>query len=274
MAEERDLAIGGNRLHIRIEGRSDGPWLTLLHGAATNLHLWDPQIAFLAPIFRLLRIDVRGHGGSSADQPSTTFDKLVADVIAVWDALGIERSSVMGLSLGGMTGFGLAIDHPDRIDRLVAADCRADAPDFSIFQRGQELRLERQLEVADLIEEEGAPVRLFEEPAVGVLCAGEGAAVVAEDLGFEEGRRDPGAVHRHEGRSGAGGRLVDRSGHQPLPGAGLAGEEHWRIDGGCPGRGLPHTRHGGAPAQDVGERHGHLRWGAGSRSARGDAMGR
>jgi len=132
MAEERDLAIGGNRLHIRIEGRSDGPWLTLLHGAATNLHLWDPQIAFLAPIFRLLRIDVRGHGGSSADQPSTTFDKLVADVIAVWDALGIERSSVMGLSLGGMTGFGLAIDHPDRIDRLVAADCRADAPDFFV----------------------------------------------------------------------------------------------------------------------------------------------
>jgi 3-oxoadipate enol-lactonase len=51
-------------------------------------------------------------------------------VIAVWDTLGVTKSTVIGLSLGGMTGFGLAISHPDRVERLIAADCRSDAPEF------------------------------------------------------------------------------------------------------------------------------------------------
>jgi 3-oxoadipate enol-lactonase len=129
MSEERFITVGGNKLRVLIEGRKDGPWLTMLHGAATNVHLWDPQIKTLASRFRILRIEVRGHGKSTADVEAKTFDDLVADVIAVWDALGIEKSTVMGLSLGGMTGFGLAIAHPDRVERLIAADCRSDAPE-------------------------------------------------------------------------------------------------------------------------------------------------
>lgn len=130
MSEERFIMVGSNRLHVLIDGDPQRPWLTCLHGAATNLHLWDPQIAAFAPLFHILRIDVRGHGKSTADMTAETFDDLVADVIAVWDALGIDKSIVMGLSLGGMTGFGLAIHHPERIERLIAADCRADAPVF------------------------------------------------------------------------------------------------------------------------------------------------
>lgn len=130
MSEERFIAVGGNRLRVLVDGNPDRPWLTCLHGAATNVHLWDPQIEALAPLFHILRIDVRGHGGSTAEVVASTFDDLVADVIAVWDALGIGKSTVMGLSLGGMTGFGLAILHPDRVDRLIAADCRSDAPEF------------------------------------------------------------------------------------------------------------------------------------------------
>ncbi len=140
MSEERFIAVGGNRLRILIEGAEGKPWITLLHGAATNLYLWDAQIAPLSPLFRILRIDVRGHGKSSAEVVAGSFEDLVADVIAVWDALGIRKSTVMGLSLGGMTGFGLAIHHPDRIERLIAADCRADSPDF--FAKSWVSRLE------------------------------------------------------------------------------------------------------------------------------------
>jgi len=130
MSEERFINVGGNKLRILIDGNPDRPWLTCLHGAATNVHLWDPQIAPLQSLFRILRIEVRGHHKSTAEIVSKTFEDLVADVIGVWDALGIEKSTVMGLSLGGMTGFGLAIAHPDRVERLIAADCRSDAPEF------------------------------------------------------------------------------------------------------------------------------------------------
>jgi 3-oxoadipate enol-lactonase len=131
-SEERFIEAGGNRLHIAIDGRSHGPWLTCLHALAADLRLWAPQVGLLGAHFRLLRISARGHGKSTADNPPASVDDMAADVVAVWDALGIRRSHVLGLSLGGMTGIGLALGHPARIDRLVAADCRADAPPFFV----------------------------------------------------------------------------------------------------------------------------------------------
>jgi 3-oxoadipate enol-lactonase len=128
---KRFVEVGGNRLHLAIDG-SRGPWLTCLHSLAADLRMWEPQVGPLGKAFRLLRLDARGHGGSSADNPARSVDDLAADVVAVWDALGIERSHVLGLSLGGMTGFGLALNHPSRVDRLIAADCRADAPSFFV----------------------------------------------------------------------------------------------------------------------------------------------
>jgi 3-oxoadipate enol-lactonase len=131
-AEERFVEVAGNRLRIAISGRADGPWLTLLNSLAADLRMWEPQIGALGETFRLLRIDARGHGRSSADKPAASVDDLASDVAGVWDALGTERSHVVGLSLGGMTGFGLALGHPQRVLRLVAADCRADAPPFFV----------------------------------------------------------------------------------------------------------------------------------------------
>jgi 3-oxoadipate enol-lactonase len=130
--EERFVEVGGNRLHVAIDGSADGPWLTLLHSLAADLTMWDPQVEALGGAFRLLRIDARGHGGSSAEKPAATVDDLAADVVAVWDALGVSRSHLLGLSLGGMTGIGVALGHGGRIDRLVAADCRSDAPAFFV----------------------------------------------------------------------------------------------------------------------------------------------
>src|SRR5215208_1403836 len=108
MSEERFVQVGGNRLHVVVDGRSDGPWLTCLHALASNLRLWEPQVGPLGAAFRVLRMDARGHGESTADDPAGSVDDLAADVTAVWDALGIERSHVLGLSLGGMIGIGLA----------------------------------------------------------------------------------------------------------------------------------------------------------------------
>lgn len=130
MSEEHFIAVGGNKLHAIVDGKEGAPWLTCLHGLATNATLWDAQVPAFTESFRVLRTDMRGHGESEAKNPASSFDDLIADVVGIWDALGIERSNVLGLSMGGMTGVGLALAHPNRIEKLVAADCRVDCPQF------------------------------------------------------------------------------------------------------------------------------------------------
>ncbi len=121
---------GGLRLRAYVDGAEGKPWLTCLHSLATSSALWEPQIEALTTTHRILRLDMRGHGGSEAGTAPYRFDDLVADVAAAWNQLGIARSSVLGLSIGGMVGLGLALAVPGRVERLAAADCRADAPPF------------------------------------------------------------------------------------------------------------------------------------------------
>lgn len=104
---------------IGYEIQGSGPWITFAHSLACDRHQWDEQAAALAADFTVLRYDLRGHGGSSTPPGPWTFADLVADVIALWDGLDIARSHFVGLSIGGMIGQHLALDHADRIDRLV-----------------------------------------------------------------------------------------------------------------------------------------------------------
>lgn len=120
--------VNGITLNYRIDGPEGAPWLTFSNSLATDLSLWDAQVAALADRFRILRYDTRGHGASEAAEPPYDFPLLESDVIGLWDSLGIEKSHYVGLSLGGSTGFGLAINYPDRTASLVGCDCRVTSP--------------------------------------------------------------------------------------------------------------------------------------------------
>lgn len=130
MHKEMRVAANGTEFRVLVDGSDDKPWLTCLHSLATRAELWDDQIEELTKAFRVLRMDARGHGGSDPAEGPYSFDQLARDVVAIWDQLGIEKSAVLGLSMGGMTAFGLALDHSSRVTRIVAADCRSDAPEF------------------------------------------------------------------------------------------------------------------------------------------------
>lgn len=117
------------QLNFKVTGKSDGSWITLSHSLATTMQMWDPQLAVLEQQFQVLRYDTRGHGGSALTQPGFDIDNLAQDVIDLWDNLGIQESHFLGLSLGGMTGVGLALNHAERLNSLIACDCRVDAPD-------------------------------------------------------------------------------------------------------------------------------------------------
>jgi 3-oxoadipate enol-lactonase len=124
------IDVGGLRLSALIEGKELGPWVTFAHSLATDATLFEEQAKALGARYRTLRFDMRGHGRSEAPPRPYALADLVGDVVGLWDALDIERSHFVGLSIGGMTGFGLALDHPDRFVSLTACDCRADAPEF------------------------------------------------------------------------------------------------------------------------------------------------
>ncbi len=119
----------GVDLHVRVDGPDDAPVLLCLHSLATDGDVWQQQMDALLPHFRVVRPDFRGHGASSATPPPYSLDVLRDDVLAVMDDLGIGRASVMGVSLGAIIAMALALDAPERVERIVVADCRADAPD-------------------------------------------------------------------------------------------------------------------------------------------------
>jgi 3-oxoadipate enol-lactonase len=103
--------------HHEVTG--DGPPLVLSNSLGATMAMWDPQVEALSAHHRVIRYDTRGHGGSA--MPDGPYDIADAgrDVLDLLDHLQIERAHFAGLSLGGMTGQWLAINAPERIDRLV-----------------------------------------------------------------------------------------------------------------------------------------------------------
>jgi 3-oxoadipate enol-lactonase len=117
-----EIKANGITINSQIDGREGAPWLILSNSLATNLSMWDEQARELGRTFRVLRYDQRGHGGSEAPAGRYTFELLIADAVALMDALGIRRAHFAGLSMGGATALGLAETHPERLDRVIVCD--------------------------------------------------------------------------------------------------------------------------------------------------------
>jgi 3-oxoadipate enol-lactonase len=119
--------VGGYRLAAEISGLAGGPWITLSNSLGTTRRMWDPQLPLLEPHFQVLRYDTRGHGESDVPPGPYDLEGLADDVVRLLDHFAIDRTDFIGLSIGGMTALGLALDHPDRLGRAICADARADA---------------------------------------------------------------------------------------------------------------------------------------------------
>lgn len=117
------------RLSVRVGGPVDGTPVLFNHSILTTSAIWHASATALAKDgWRVLCVDTCGHGRSEAPAGPYTIDDLVADDIAVLDALKIAKAHVVGVSLGGMTGFGVGSLHLDRLLSLCIVAARADAP--------------------------------------------------------------------------------------------------------------------------------------------------
>jgi len=127
MTEKLTVAVNGANLATYLDGDADKPWIVVSNSLACTYESWFKQLDMLTRRFRVLRYDTRGHGASSAPAGPYSFDLLVGDVVGLMDHYGIDRADYLGLSMGAMTGLGLAVEHPSRIGRLVCCDARSDA---------------------------------------------------------------------------------------------------------------------------------------------------
>lgn len=133
-----DVVANGVRFNIEIEGAEGAPWLTFCNSLNTSLPLWDDQIPAFADRYRILRYDRRGHGKSATPPGPYSLEGFADDVVAIWDALGIARSHFVGLSIGGMTGQAMALNHAGRVNGLVLACTRAETDEtFRAFAHKQ-----------------------------------------------------------------------------------------------------------------------------------------
>ncbi|AZY47970.1 3-oxoadipate enol-lactonase [Bordetella avium] len=113
------------RLYYVVDGPADAPALVLSNSLGTNADMWARQVPALAHHFRVVRYDTRGHGRSSVPDGEYCFEQLAGDVVELLDHLGVARAHFCGLSMGGPTGLTLALNHPERIDRLVLCNTAA-----------------------------------------------------------------------------------------------------------------------------------------------------
>jgi pimeloyl-ACP methyl ester carboxylesterase len=111
------LDLPTHTIHYRIDGSDGKPWLTFCNSLGTNMAMWEPQVQALAASFRILRYDRRGHGQSGTPPGAYSIADMGNDVLALWDALGIEQSHFCGLSIGSMTGMWLGINAGSRLGR-------------------------------------------------------------------------------------------------------------------------------------------------------------
>jgi 3-oxoadipate enol-lactonase len=120
------VKANGIEIHYEIEG--NGPWVTMSHSLACNLHMWDPQMPALTKNFKVLRFDTRGHGQSSAPAGDYTLEQLADDAKGLLDALKITQTHWVGLSMGGMIAQAFALKYPGVFQSVVLADTTSRRP--------------------------------------------------------------------------------------------------------------------------------------------------
>jgi 3-oxoadipate enol-lactonase len=123
------MRLAGRRIHYDLLGPPGAKVVCFAHALAADSGMWAEQIApLLAGGLRVLRVDMRGHGGSDPPAGDTTLDELADDIAAVIGALAIERVHFVGLSIGGMIGQALAL----RQGRKVASLMLCESPPASL----------------------------------------------------------------------------------------------------------------------------------------------
>jgi 3-oxoadipate enol-lactonase len=127
------IMANGIEVNYELEGPAGAPVIMLSNSFLTDYGMWDFQIPAFTRKYRVLRYDSRGHGDTEASPGPYSIDLLVADAVALLDALDIRRVHFLGLSMGGMIAQKLAASHADRIFSATLSDTACRLPPESAW---------------------------------------------------------------------------------------------------------------------------------------------
>jgi len=129
------VSVNGMQMYYEVSGT--GEPLIVLHGAYMDIPTMGGIIPKLAETHRVYALEFQGHGRTTDIDRPITYPNLADDVAAFMDAVGLEKADIFGYSMGGQAGLQLAIRHPARVNKLVAAsvsyDLRGWQPEFTAF---------------------------------------------------------------------------------------------------------------------------------------------
>jgi pimeloyl-ACP methyl ester carboxylesterase len=131
----KTATINGIELSYRDEGQ--GQPILFIHAFPLHSGMWERQIAAFSPRHRVIAPDLRGFGGSARGSGAASLDQHADDIAALLDQLGIDKTTIAGLSMGGYISFALWRRHRARISGLILADTRAGA-DSEEARQGRE----------------------------------------------------------------------------------------------------------------------------------------
>jgi len=113
----------GAKIHYRDQGNKDGPPLLLIHGSNSSLQTWEPLVALLGDQYRLISIDLYGHG-LTGPSPTGRYDAdtNIAAAVRVLEAVGVDKAYWTGNSMGGWLTWRAGLSVPERVSGLVLID--------------------------------------------------------------------------------------------------------------------------------------------------------
>jgi pimeloyl-ACP methyl ester carboxylesterase len=123
-AAGKRVKVNGMQMYYEVSGQ--GEPLVVLHGAYMNIPTMGEIIPRLARTHRVYAVELQGHGRTTDIDRPITYSNLADDVAAFMDAVGLGKADVFGYSMGGQVGLQLAIRHPAKVNKLVAASVAYD----------------------------------------------------------------------------------------------------------------------------------------------------
>jgi len=121
----RFVKANGLVIHTLDQGRRDGPTLVFINSLGTDFRIWNEVAEILAPDFRIVTYDKRGHGLSESGPDKNDMAEYARDLMGLLDGLGVGRATIVGLSIGGLIAQEFYRQSPERVAALVLCDTAA-----------------------------------------------------------------------------------------------------------------------------------------------------